>query len=332
MRIVTFGEIMLRLSPEGALRLFQGDRMEISFGGAEANVAISLAEFGAEALHVTRLPDQAVGRSAIRTLHSLGVDTSGICLGGERMGLYFQENGLGVREGVCIYDRAHSAFSQASAADFDWGRLLSGADWFHFSGVTPALSSDLADICLDACRCAHAHGLRVSCDLNYREKLWPLSRAQTVMSRLCSEVDVCIANESELSGLFGIDPPGSCGKKRYRTMAEEACARFGFNQVALTLYTPVTYSEDIWAGMLYDHGEAYFSPAYRLQMTERVGIGDSFGAGLIYSMMNHNPSQEAIDFATAASAIKHSVKGDFNRVSAEEVARLSARMKNSPTV
>ena len=328
MRIVTFGEIMLRLSPTGYERLFQSDRLTGSFGGAEANVAISLANFGEDAAFVTRLPDQAVGHGAIRTLRSFGVDTAGICFGGDRMGLYYHEKGVGVRDSLCIYDRAHSAIAEASPSDFDWDSLLSGADWFHFTGITPALSPVLADICRTACLTARRLGVRVSCDLNYREKLWPLSAARPVMAELCSLVDVCIANEGEVRDLFDIRPEGT-GQAYYEAMAREACARFGFSQVALTLFEPLSASEDTWSGLLYDRQAVAFAPTYRLPLIDRVGIGDSFGAGLIYALCHNYGRQEAIDFAVAASALKHTVEGDFNRVSVEEVRRLAGKMSAS---
>lgn len=319
MRIVTLGEIMLRLSPEGYGRFFQNDRMTASFGGAEANVAISLANFGMDAAFVTRLPAQAIGDAAIRTLRTFGVDTSGILRSGERVGLYYQERGAGVRSHVCIYDRAHSAISEASVQDFDWECLLRGADWFHFSGITPALSPALADICRAACQTAHRMGVKVSCDLNYREKLWPLSTARRVMTELCHLVDICIANEGEVRDLFDISPCGATDQEIYTTIAKEACARFGFERIALTLFTPHSNSEDDWSGMLYDGTQAFFAPCYRLPMVERIGIGDSFGAGLIYAHLMQYAPQEAIDFAVAASSLKHAVEGDFNLVTVDEV-------------
>jgi 2-dehydro-3-deoxygluconokinase len=328
MRIVTFGEIMLRLSPEGYGRLFQSDRLIGSFGGAEANVAISLSQFGENAAFVTRLPDQAVGHGAIRTLRSFGVDTSPILFGGDRLGLYFQEKGVGVRDSLCIYDRAHSAFAQASLSDFDWDNLLAGADWFHFTGITPALSPALADICRQACLTARRLGVRVSCDLNYREKLWPLSAARPVMADLCSLVDVCIANEGEVHDLFDIQPDGT-GPAYYQAMAREACARFGFSQIALTLFDPLSSSEDTWSGLLYDRQAVAFAPTYHLPLIDRVGIGDSFGAGLIYALGHRYDRQAAIDFAVAASALKHTVEGDFNRVSVEEVRRLAGKHRKA---
>lgn len=332
MRIVTFGELMLRLSPEGYNRLFQTDRLEATFGGGEANVAVSLANFGLDAAYVTKLPQNAVGDAALSELRSFGIDVSRIVRGGARMGIYYMEKGANLRGSVCIYDRAHSAIAEAVPSDFDWDAILDGADWFHFTGITPALGGELAGICLEACAAAKAKGLTVSCDLNYRSKLWSRADACAAMTRLCRYVDVCIANEEDAKDMFGIESAGSditggrLNKDGYVSVAEQLASRFGFRKVAITLRTSHSAFDNDWAGMLYDtaSASAVFSKEYNLHIVDRVGGGDSFGAGLIYALLNGFDDPSAIEFAVAASALKHSIEGDFNRVSVSEVKKLAA--------
>ena len=328
-KVVTFGEIMLRLAPNGYYRFFQNDQMQATFGGGEANVAVSLANFGLNSTYVTKLPAHAIGQAAVDSLRYFGVDTSGIVRGGDRVGIYFLEKGASQRGSVCIYDRAHSAIQEAKASDFDWDAILDGADWFHFTGITPALGPNLVEICKDACKAAKAKGVKISCDLNYRGKLWTREQARAAMTDLCRYVDVCIANEEDAKDVFGIEPEnndiygGDLNKEGYKSVAKQLADKFGFEKVAITLRTSVSASDNDWAGMLYDGEDYYFSKSYHLHIVDRVGGGDSFGAGLIFSLLNGKTSAQAVEFAVAASALKHSIEGDFNRVSVKEVEKLA---------
>ena len=327
--VVTFGEIMLRLAPEGYYRFFQNDRLQATFGGGEANVAVSLANFGVNSRFVTKLPAHAIGEGAVSALRGLGVDTGSIVRGGERIGIYYLEKGASQRGSVCIYDRAHSAIQEAEPSDFDWDRIFDGAEWFHFTGITPALGPNLVDICLDACKAAKTKGIKISCDLNYRNKLWTRQQAREAMTKLCEYVDVCISNEEDAKDVFGIEAEGSditggkLDREGYKSVAKQLADRFEFEKVAITLRTSISASDNDWQGMLYDGSENYFSKQYHLHIVDRVGGGDSFGAGLIYSLLNGYSSQESIEFAVAASALKHSIEGDFNRVTVEEVQKLA---------
>ncbi|MEA5135845.1 MAG: sugar kinase [Candidatus Fimivivens sp.] len=328
-RVVTFGEIMLRLAPNGYYRFFQDDQFQATFGGGEANVAVSLANYGMDAAFVTKLPAHAIGQGAVNALRGLGVDTTKIVRGGDRVGIYFLEKGASQRGSVCIYDRAHSAIQEAHPSDFDWDTIFEGADWFHFTGITPALGPNLVQICLEACKVARAKGITVSCDLNYRGKLWTRAQAREAMTALCQYVDVCISNEEDAKDVFGIEAVGSditggkLNKEGYKSVAKQLADQFGFKKVAITLRTSISASDNDWAGMLYDGDNYYFSKEYHLRIVDRVGGGDSFGGGLIYSLLNEKDAQGAIEFAVAASALKHSVEGDFNRVTLAEVDKLA---------
>ncbi len=328
-RVVTFGEIMLRLAPNGYYRFFQNDQMQATFGGGEANVSVSLANYGLDTAFVTKLPKHAIGQAAVNSLRYFGVDTRFIARGGDRVGVYYLEKGASQRGSVCIYDRAHSAIQEASDEDFDWDAIFDGADWFHFTGITPALGENLVEICRQACQAAKAHGVKISCDLNYRGKLWTRAQAREAMTDLCQYVDVCISNEEDAKDVFGIEAEntdiygGKLDHEAYKSVAKQLADRFGFEKVAITLRTSISASDNDWAGMLYD-GENYcFSKSYHLHIVDRVGGGDSFGGGLIYALLNGKDSQSAIEFAVAASALKHSVEGDFNRVSVSEVEKLA---------
>ena len=328
-KVVTFGEIMLRLAPNGYYRFFQQDQMQATFGGGEANVAVSLANFGEESVYVTKLPEHAIGQAAVNELRSFGVDTSRIVRGGNRIGIYYLEKGASQRGSVCIYDRAGSSIAEAEPGNFDWDAIFEGADWFHFTGITPALGGNLIEICKQACIAAKKKGIRISCDLNYRGKLWSREMAGTVMGDLCRYVDVCIANEEDAKDVFGICAEGSnitqgrLKKVGYVSVAKQLKDRFGFEMVAITLRTSLSASDNDWAAMLYDGTQAYFSKEYHLHIVDRVGGGDSFGAGLIYSLLNGKAMQDVIEFAVAASALKHSIEGDFNRVTVAEVEKLA---------
>ena len=329
MRVVTFGELMLRLAPENYLRFVQSDRLEATFGGAEANVAVSLASFGEQASFVSKLPAHEIGQSAINSLRRYGVDTSLVVRGGDRVGIYYCEKGASQRPSKVIYDRAGSAIATASPDDFDWNAIFDGADWFHFTGITPALSANLADITLQAVKVAKEKGVTVSCDLNFRKKLWSKERANAVMGEICKYVDVCIANEEDAKDVFGIAAEntdinsGKLDKDGYVSVAKQLTARFGFKAVAITLRESKSASDNDWSGMLFKNGNAFFSKKYSMHIVDRVGGGDSFGAGLIYSLSNGYDEQSAIEFAVAASCLKHSIEGDYNMVSLEEVKALA---------
>ncbi len=328
-KVVTFGEIMLRLAPNGYYRFFQDDQLNATFGGGEANVAVSLANYGFDSVYVTKLPEHAIGQAAVNSLRYFGVDTSKIVRGGDRVGIYFLEKGASQRGSVCIYDRAHSAIQEASASDFDWNEIFEGADWFHFTGITPALGSNLVEICKEACIAAKERGVKISCDLNYRGKLWTREQAKTAMTELCKYVDVCISNEEDAKDVFGIEAEntdiygGKLNKDGYKSVAKQLADKFGFEKVAITLRTSISASDNNWAAMLYDGNEFCFSKEYHLHIVDRVGGGDSFGGGLIYALLSGKDTQSAIEFAVAASALKHSVEGDFNRVSVNEVEKLA---------
>ncbi|MBQ2265832.1 MAG: sugar kinase, partial [Clostridia bacterium] len=309
-RIVTFGEIMLRLAPNGYLRFFQNDQMQATFGGGEANVAVSLANYGMDAAFVTKLPKHAIGQAAVDSLRYFGVDTKNITRGGDRVGIYYLEKGASQRGSVCIYDRAYSAIQLADKSDFNWDEIFEGADWFHFTGITPALGENLVQICKEACIAAKNKGVKISCDLNYRGKLWTRDQARVAMSELCKYVDVCIANEEDAKDVFGIEAEntdiygGKLNKEGYKSVAKQLMDTFGFEKVAITLRTSISANDNDWAGMLFD-GENYcFSKEYHLHIVDRVGGGDSFGAGLIYALLNGKDTQQAIEFAVAASALK----------------------------
>ncbi len=328
-RVVTFGEIMLRLAPNGYYRFFQNDQLQATFGGGEANVAVSLANFGLDAAYVTKLPRHAVGQAAVDALRYFGVDTGGIVRGGDRVGIYYLEKGASQRGSVCIYDRAHSAIQEACPADFDWAAIFEGADWFHFTGITPALGPNLVEICLEACKAAKDKGVKISCDLNYRGKLWTREQAREAMTKLCEYVDVCISNEEDAKDVFGIEAEntdiygGKLNHEGYKSVARQLADRFGFEKVAITLRSSISASDNDWAAMLYDGKNYCFSKEYHLHIVDRVGGGDSFGGGLIYALLSGKDSQAAVEFAVAASALKHSIEGDFNRVSVSEVEKLA---------
>ena len=328
-RVITFGEIMLRLAPEGYTRFLQTDKMQATFGGGEANVAVSLANYGCDSAYVTKLPKNAIGQAAIDSMRYFGVDTTKVVRGGDRIGVYYMEKGASQRGSVCIYDRAHSAIADASREDFDWDAIFEGADWFHFTGITPALGKNVAVICEDACRAAKAKGVKISCDLNYRSKLWTREEAREAMTVLCKYVDVCISNEEDAKDVFGIEAEntdiygGKINHEGYKSVAKQLADKFGFEKVAITLRSSLSASDNDWAGMLYD-GENYcFSKSYHLHIIDRVGGGDSFGGGLIYALLAEKSTQDAIEFAVAASALKHSIEGDYNRVSISEVEKLA---------
>ncbi|MBQ9781704.1 MAG: sugar kinase [Clostridia bacterium] len=329
MKVITFGEIMLRLAPEGYLRFVQSEKYLATFGGAEANVAVSLANYGVDVSFVTKLPKNEIGQSAINSVRKFGVDTSKIVRGGERVGIYYCEKGASQRPSKVVYDRAYSSISMAKKGDFDWASIFEGVDWFHFTGITPALSDDVAEICLEAVKEARARGIKVSCDLNFRKKLWSKEKAGEVMGKLCAYIDYCIANEEDAKDVFGIEADdtdiysGKLNREGYISVAKKLTDRFNFKGVAITLRESLSANDNNWSAMLYTNGEAVFSKKYAMHIVDRVGGGDSFGGGLIYSLLNGYEPQKAIEFAVAASCLKHSVEGDYNMVTVDEVEKLA---------
>lgn len=328
-KVITFGEIMLRLAPEGYTRFTQAEKFGATYGGGEANVAVSLANFGLDAKFVTKLPKHEIGQSAVNSLRRFGVDTSEIVRGGDRVGIYFLEKGASQRPSKVVYDRAGSAIALASKEDFNWEKIFDGVDWFHFTGITPALGDTVADICMEACKAAKERNITVSCDLNYRKNLWSKAKACEVMTKLMEYVDVCIANEEDASDVFGIHASntditgGKINHEGYKEVAKELAEKFNFKKVAITLRGSISANDNNWAAMLYDGSDFFFSKNYLVHIVDRVGGGDSFGAGLIYACLNNYAPQETIEFAVAASCLKHSIEGDFNQVSVDEVSKLA---------
>lgn len=328
-KVITFGEIMLRLAPEGYTRFVQAESYGATYGGGEANVCVSLANYGLETGFVTKLPAHEIGQAAVNSLRRYGVDTSHIVRGGDRVGIYFLEKGASQRPSKVVYDRAGSSISQAQTSDFNWNEIFEGVDWFHFTGITPALGDNVAEICMEAVKAAKERNITVSCDLNYRNKLWSKEKAGQVMGDLCQYVDVCIANEEDASDVFGIkaaDTDVTTGKvnhEGYKEVAKQLVDRFGFSKVAITLRESISANDNNWAAMLYDGTGYYFSKKYLMHIVDRVGGGDSFGGGLIYACLNDFDAQSTIEFAVAASCLKHSIEGDFNQVSVDEVLKLA---------
>jgi Sugar kinases, ribokinase family len=330
-KVVTFGEVMLRLSPPGHLRLLQTVSLDMTFGGAEVNVAVSLAMLGMDAAFVTRLPKNDVAQACVNQIRGLGVDTSKILRGGDRMGVYFVEKGAAQRASTVLYDRAHSAIAEIDPAELDWDAIFEGAKAFHFTGITPALSDSAAQAAREGAQRAKARGLMVSCDLNYRKKLWSQEKAGRVMGEILPFVDLCIANEEDAETVFGIKAEGSdltggvIDHGRYEDVAKKLIERFpNLKGVAVTLRESFSASRNGWSGMLYWDGQAHFSRRYEIDVVDRVGGGDSFGAGLIYSLVKGKAPQEAIEFAVAASCLKHSIPGDYNYIRLNEVETLLA--------
>ena len=325
--VVTFGEIMMRLATPGHLRFSQTPHLELTYGGGEANVAVSLANFGLQTQFITRLPKNDMAQGAINELRGLGVGTDHIVRGGERIGIYFLEHGASQRASKVIYDRAHSAIAEIKPGEVDWDKVFQGAKWFHWTGITPALSDSAAAVTREACQAAKKHGLTVSADLNYRKKLWSREKAGQVMAGLMEYVDLCIANEEDAESVFNIKgaevTSGQIEHAQYEDVARQLTERFKFKQVAITLRESFSASHNGWSAMLYTDGKSHFSRRYDISIVDRVGGGDSFGAGLIYSQLRNDPPLTAINFAVAASCLKHSVSGDYNRVSLEEVETLA---------
>lgn len=327
-KVVTFGEIMLKLSPLSYQRFSQSSAMNVEYAGAEANVAVSLSNFGVMTEFVSKLPKNELGEAAANRLRQFDVDVSGIVRGGERIGIYFVEKGASQRPSKVIYDRTHSAIAEAQKSDFYWDRIFQDADWFHFTGITPALSDTLSEICLDACKAAKERKITISCDLNYRNKLWSREKAKLVMTELCKYVDVCIANEEDATNVFGIEAKGSdvnggvLDVQSYTSVASQLQSRFGFKLVAITMRESLSASDNNWSAILYDGEKTYKSRKYGIHIVDRIGGGDSFDAGLIYGCLQGFDKQKTLDFAVAASCLKHTIEGDFNLAKVSEVENL----------
>lgn len=327
-KVVTLGELMLRLSSSGNSRLFQTDKLEVCFGGGEANVAVSLAHFGHDAYFVSKLPDNDIGETAVKALKSEDVHVDYIARGGERLGIYYLETGSSLRGSKVIYDRAHSAFAESLLSDYQLEKALKGARVFHFSGITPALSKTCAKLVEKACKIAKRMGILVSCDLNYRKKLWSKAEAQEVMKPLMAYVDICIGNEEDAEACLGYRPDsdvlkGKTDAEGYKDIFMRMQQDFHFKVVASTLRESYSASHNGWKALLFDGKRFYESKHYDIEpIVDRVGAGDSFSAGLLHGLLSFDDTQKALEFAVAASALKHTIPGDFNRVSESEVLNL----------
>ena len=330
MKILAFGELLLRLASPGYTKLFQKDALDATFCGGEANVAASLAILGRDASFLTKLPKTEVGYAAANSLRYFGVDTSQIIYGDGRMGLYYLEKGASQRPSKVIYDRKYSAISLADAAEFDWNKIFTGVGWFHWTGINPALSDNMITIMENACKEAKNKGIIISCDLNYRKNLWTTEKAQSVMPRLMKYVDVCIANEEDADKVLGIKASntdvesGIINQASYVDVARKICNVYGCKYVAITLRESYSASRNGWSGMLYSaaNDTVTFSKKYDIQIVDRVGGGDSFTAGIIYGLSLGKSVQYTIDFAAAASCLKHTIEGDYNRSSVEDIEGL----------
>lgn len=333
-KIVTFGEIMLRLATPGYLRFSQAGELTATFGGGEANVAVSLANYGMDVEFVTRLPENDIAQACVKDLRKHGVKTDNIIYGGTRLGIYFLETGAVARASKVIYDRAHSAVSEIEPGMIDWDKVFEGAEWFHWTGITPAISQGAADVCLEAIKAANRRGLTVSCDLNYRKNLWKYGRtAAEVMPELVEGCDIILGNEEDAEKVFGIKPEGfdatatagDVHAAEFESVCVQLMRRFGkAKKVIITLRGSINANHNTWGGVLYDGKTLYQSPRYDItHIVDRVGGGDSFMGGLIYGLMTHpGDDRYALDFAAAASCLKHTIYGDYNEVSVSEVENL----------
>ena len=333
-KIVTFGEIMLRLATPGYLRFSQTNELSATFGGGEANVAVSLANYGMEAEFVTRLPENDIAAACVKDLHKHGVKTDHIVYGGDRMGIYFLETGAVARASKVVYDRAHSAISEIKPGMIDWEQVLAGADWFHWTGITPAISQGAADVCLEAIQTANRLGIPVSCDLNYRKNLWKYGKkASEVMPDLVAGCDIILGNEEDAEKVFGIKPEGfdvtatagEVNAAEFESVCTQLMQRFPrARKVIITLRGAINANHNTWGGVLYDGKQLFQSPRYDItHIVDRVGGGDSFMGGLIYGLLTYpQDDQQALNFAVAASCLKHTIYGDYNEVTVKEVENL----------
>lgn len=331
MKVVSFGEIMLRLSPDGYYKLFQKPELNTSFCGAEANVAVALSNFGDEAEFVTALPDNDIGRAACRELMRYGVKTDNIVYTGDRLGIFFAEKGASQRPSKVIYDRKNSAIASADPSSFDWEKIFDGADWFHITGITPALSDSLAKISVDAVKAAKKAGLTVSCDINYRSKLWSAQKARPIMTEIMKYVDVCIGNEEDAEIVFGIKAgttdvtKGQLDTDGYKKSLQTVAETFGCKIVAYSQRKSYSASDNVWSGIIYDDEkkQVYTSAQYDIRITDRIGGGDAFASGLIYALHNNISPENAIETAAAAGCLDQTLEGDFCLFGINEVFDLA---------
>lgn len=328
-KVITMGEIMLRLTAPKFERFNQANSFDVVYGGGEANVAVSLANYGFDAHLITKVPNHEIGQCAVNHLRRYGVNTNYVARGGERLGIYFLEAGASMRPSKVVYDRDQSAMAKATDKDFDFDEIFSGASWFHFSGITPAISKEAAKLTELACKAARKHGVTVSVDLNYRKKLWSPEEAQKTMRKLMGYVDVCIGNEEDAELCLGFKPgdtnvtQGALELGGYKRIFKDMKEEFGFKYVVTTLRESYSASDNGWSALIYDGNEFYHSKKYDVRIIDRVGGGDSFAGGLICGMLDGKPQGKALEFAVAASALKHTIHGDFNLVTREEVENLA---------
>lgn len=332
-KVITFGEVMLRLSTPGFLRFGQANQFDATFGGGEANVAVSLANFGLDAAFVTRVPDNDIANACLAEMRGLGVDVSKCIKGGKRLGIYFLETGAVARGSKVIYDRADSSIATIEKGMIDWEKVFEGASWFHWTGITPALSQGAADVCLEAIKAANRLGITVSCDLNYRKNLWKYGKsASEVMPALVEGCDLILGNEEDAEKEFGIKPEGfdaeqtggEIDQRKFESVCRQLMERFPrCKKVAVTLRGSINANHNTWGGVIWDGSKLHESRRYDItHIVDRVGGGDSFMGGLIYGLMTYKDDKKAIEFAAAASALKHTIFGDYNRVSLSEVEAL----------
>ncbi|MDE7095070.1 MAG: sugar kinase [Anaeroplasmataceae bacterium] len=333
-KVVTMGEIMLRLSPAGNTRFVQADSFDVIYGGGEANVAVSCANYGHDAYFVSKLPEHEIGQAAVNALRRYGVNTKFIARGGDRVGIYYAETGASMRPSKVIYDRANSSIAEAKPEDFDFDAIMEGADWFHWSGITPAISNKAAELTRLACEAAKRHGVTVSVDLNFRKKLWTSKKAISIMKPLMQYVDVCIGNEEDAELCLGFKPDanveaGETGAEGYHKIFEQMAKEFGFKYVISTLRESFSATHNGWKALIYNGKEFYESKRYDINpIIDRIGGGDSFSGGIIHGLLTKATQGEALEFAVAASALKHTINGDFNLVSASEVESLAGGNAN----
>lgn len=327
-KVVCFGELMLRLGAENHQRFIQSDRFQLNYTGAEANVAVALSQFGLKTELITKLPNHSISQAALATMKKFGVGVENIVLDDERMGVYYIEKGASQRASKVIYDRKYTSIALAKRTDFDWNQIFEGADAFIFTGITAALGENLPEIIKDACEVAKKKNVTVFCDLNYRKNLWTEIEAQKVMKELVKGVDILIGNEEDTEKVLGIKAgdtdvtKGELDFSSYKDVAEKLTEMYGFKMVATTLRTSLSASRNKWAGLIYKDGQSYLSKEYDIQIVDRVGGGDSFASGLMYAVLNDYDPQKTVEFAVAASCLKHSIEMDFNLVSVEEITTL----------
>jgi len=327
-KVVTLGEIMMRLSTPGFERFVQSDSFDVTYGGGEANVAVAVSNYGLNGVFVSKVPDNALGQAAINHIRRYGVETQYIARGGKRLGIYFLETGASARASQVIYDRADASIADVDASEFDFDAIFEGADWFHTTGITPALSDKAAALTLAALKAAKAKGITTSIDLNYRKKLWSKEKAREVMTELCKYVDVCIGNEEDAETSLGFKSAGTDITKGelnldgYKDVCKQMKEKFGFKYIASTLRESHSASDNGWSALVYDGNEFYHTKQYEVRIVDRVGSGDSFASGFIYGLVTGLPMNEAAEFGVAASALKHTIPGDLNHATLSEVSIL----------